>query len=159
MFGRVNTIWTWVKTICCFALINTVQKSQHYLSCFFCLSRPGMLRHFSSSPNTFSAQQAHPHMLSANPALESLILWHVQLPAFQVPKSVPLFPSKNGFAWVCPDSMCIVARERLNKSSEYTSVFAQDMMRFVPICFYSYSLEKTGSYIINSEYTRISPSL
>ena len=56
--------------------------------------------------------------------------------------------------------MCIVARERLNKSNEYTSVFAQDMMRFVPICFYSYSLEKTGSYIIiNSEYTRISPSL
>ena len=58
-------------------------------------------------PAALSAQQAHPHMLSANPALESLILWHVQLPAFQVPKSVPLFPSKNGFAWVCPDSICV----------------------------------------------------
>ena len=56
-------------------------------------------------PAALSAQQAHPHMLSANPALESLILWHVQLPAFQVPKSVPLFPSKNGFARVCPDSI------------------------------------------------------
>ena len=44
-------------------------------------------------------------MLSANPALESLILWQVQLPAFQVPKSVPVFPSKNGFAWVGPDSI------------------------------------------------------
>ena len=43
-------------------------------------------------------------MLSANPGLESLILWHAQLPAFQVPKSVPLFPSKNGFAGVGPDS-------------------------------------------------------
>ena len=42
-------------------------------------------------PAALSAQQAHPHMLSANPALESLILWHVQLPAFQVPKSVPPF--------------------------------------------------------------------
>ena len=56
-------------------------------------------------PAALSAQQAHPHMLSANPALESLILWHVQLPAFRVPKSAPLFPSKNGFAWVCPDSI------------------------------------------------------
>ena len=45
-------------------------------------------------------------MLSANPGLESLILWHVQLPAFQVPKSVPLFPSKNGFAGVGPGSVC-----------------------------------------------------
>ena len=53
MFGRVNTLLTWVKTICSFALINTVQKSQQYLSYFVCLSRPGMLRHFSTSPNTF----------------------------------------------------------------------------------------------------------
>ena len=46
-------------------------------------------------------------MLSANPGLESLILWHAQLPAFQVPKSgAPFFPSKNGFAGVGPDSVC-----------------------------------------------------